>query len=221
MGDASNGPSVAELGTQESNSNSSLSESKPKLDTLVVLGKGWNHIKEKRNEDPLSGRSKNIADAAARYFLANKTERMVLSGGKTAKRMPTEASALRDYILDNYPEISQDSLVLEENSIDTATNASKSKAVLKRIGANNIGLITTEDHLPRSRKFFENFNVPLVEAISAESIIPDRTPYYPPGYERYLASVRKKEAYLRVIQRIDPKGRLVYPVAFIKRKLIG
>lgn len=94
-----------------------------KIDYIVVLGSGVN------SEDvpPLL---KSRLDKAIEYFLKNPQAKLVVSGGKGSDEPVSEAFAMKRYLLSQ--NISEKSILTEENSTSTLENMMFSKAVIEK-----------------------------------------------------------------------------------------
>ncbi|MBI3442352.1 MAG: YdcF family protein [Candidatus Sungbacteria bacterium] len=162
-----------------------------------------------------------IRALAAGEMLQNETvEKVIFSGGKTAgMAYPSEAAAMREYLKKRYPNIEEDRVLLEEGSIDTIENAKKIADLLERYGLDNfILLLTSEWHLKRAQKVFENQGIE-TKPLPAEELIASRGQKssahepYKKFLERYRSSSRVKikkinEAILRALLVVDPEGKI-------------
>lgn len=98
------------------------------FDALIVLGKnigvGWNREKIRKTPHFLSDRSELSVFATGFLFDTGNFKQIIFSGGKTAGAdYPSEAKAMKDFLLKEFPEIPEEKIILEENSFDTIENA--------------------------------------------------------------------------------------------------
>ena len=214
MSDGGNGVSPAEMGLTQKDLGIKP-ENLEKVDALVVLGKGYNHRKKERASDPLSERSKWNVIAAAELYNRGIADKLILSGGRTAKGMPGEAEAMRTYLMREYPNIPPEVILTENQSIDTVTNAQKIKEELEAVRVSKIALVTTQDHAKNSEKLFKNHGIPITRTYSSEDIVRGVSPIHSRNIDRYMRSwrnrywVRPREAARGVWLKVDPKGRAV------------
>lgn len=129
---------------------------------LVVLGKNWRQSPLCRkkgkegdiNEFHLSVESKIAALAAAMLYIKGEINKIIFTGGKTAgKDWPSEAEAMRNYLL-NFYEINLNDILVEDKSMDTAGNAKGVKKILEAMGAKEAIFTTISYHVERARKQF-------------------------------------------------------------------
>ncbi|HZU13804.1 MAG TPA: YdcF family protein [Chloroflexota bacterium] len=177
---------------------------------LIVLGKNWQHGR-------LSAESRLNVLAAAE-ILRSAPHLIVLSGGHTAgKDHPSEAAVMADYLRHrvNAPE-----LLLEDDSIDTAGNATYCCALL---GTPPISLVTTASHGPASAHLFARAGFPITATYCAEQVVAGRSPHHARWIDRYRRSPRARlmaitEALRRIVLRIDPSGLLLRPLVKLTRR---
>jgi uncharacterized SAM-binding protein YcdF (DUF218 family) len=124
---------------------------------------------------------------------------------------------MKDFLKEKFPQIPDNAIILEENSIDTAGNAEEVAKLIAKHGFSNVGLLTVGFHLPNARKLFGRFGVKVGEneSFSAEQIIKDRArkpEFFVKTYSNSpLVKREKKKELIRSILlfTIDPKGRLI------------
>ena len=111
-------------------------------------------------------------EEAALYLKENPTTLCVVSGGKGSNEPVTEARGMADFLIKLG--ISEDRILLEENSTNTAENMQFS---LKLIPENaKIGIVTNNFHVSRALYLAKRFGKPDAEGIAAKS-----TPLYAPN----------------------------------------
>ncbi len=130
------------------------------FDALVVLGKnigiGWTREKIRKTPNFLSDRSELSVFATGLLFKTGNFNKIIFSGGKTAGvDFPSEARAMKDFLLKEFPEIPGDKIILEENSFDTIENATEVKKILKDIGINQTIGLTTNEFAKRAKMVFK------------------------------------------------------------------
>lgn len=190
-----------------------------KFDALIVLGAGWNKFETdivdiailppKYN---LNMEAKIRTLAAGEMFREKLADKIIFSGGKTAgRKWLSEAKAMQEYLKNKFPEIPDDSIIIEEESIDTPDNAEKILPILEKYKIQNAALMTSAAHLPRAQKIFETFGIE-THPFPAENELKKRSLRHLRFVKNYLKSDRVKkmnlrEKILRGIFWFDKKGR--------------
>ena len=173
------------------------------FDALIVLGKNWRELPEK-DADPnnekvnLSLESKMTARAALEMYQNGRVGQIILSGGKTAgENWPSEAEAMKDYMVLKYAaQLKKESnledvkaeldkltnaVILEEQSIDTKTNAVEVKEIFDAHKLKNAALLTVGFHLDRAQNEFSNNGI-TTQGFASEEVMKT---YCPMLYERF------------------------------------
>lgn len=164
------------------------------FDALVVLGKnigvGWTRKRIKKTKNFLSTRSElNITVAALLYKKGN-FKKLILSGGRTSgKDVPSEAEAMKKFLSNEFPEIPTNSIILEENSLDTKQNASETEKNIKKYELKNVAVLTTSAHVPRTRMHFKRQGLNL-EILASDKILQKLSPE---TYEKYKKDINLLE----------------------------
>ena len=130
------------------------------FDALIVLGKnigiGWTREKIRKTPNYLSDRSELSVYAAGYLYKTGNFKRIIFSGGKTAgAEFPSEARAMKDFLLKQFPEILEDKIILEENSFDTIENATEVKKIIENLEINQIIALTTNEFAKRAKMVFK------------------------------------------------------------------
>lgn len=128
------------------------------LDYVIVLGA---HVRS-------SGPSRALAlrlDRALEYSLENPDTVFILSGAQGSNEPCTEASAMRDYL--TVRGLTQDRLILEENSTNTRENLTFSKEFIPQ-GA-SVGIISNDFHICRALRLAEQLGIENASGIPARS----------------------------------------------------
>ena len=198
-----------------------------KFDALIVLGAGWNKFgKETNPNDPrynLNMEAKVRTLAAGEMFKEKLTDKIIFSGGQTAgKNWLSEANAMREYLKNKFPEIPDDSIITEEESIDTPGNAEKTLTILEKYKIQSAALITSAAHLPRAQKIFETFGMETYP-LPAENQLKKRSLHYLKFVKNYLKSgkvkkINLREQILRGIFWFDKKGKTLRLITKKMRK---
>lgn len=119
-----------------------ISNVKP-IDTMIILG-------AKVNENGVSKTLKLRLDKGIEYYNKNKDINIIVSGGQGEDEVTTEASAMRDYLLENG--VNEENIILEDKATTTLENIIFSKKIMKDLNLGNRALIITSDyHLFRGR----------------------------------------------------------------------
>lgn len=122
--------------TQDVNSTNSMS-------TMIVLG-------AKVNKDGVSKTLKQRLDKAMEYYNQNKDINIIVSGGQGKDEVMTEASAMKNYLVENG--VDEDNIILENKATTTLENIMFSKEIMEDLNLENKALIvTSEYHLFRGR----------------------------------------------------------------------
>lgn len=122
--------------TQDVNSTNSMN-------TMIVLG-------AKVNKDGVSKTLKQRLDKAMEYYNQNKHINIIVSGGQGKDEVMTEASAMKNYLVENG--VDEDNIILENKATTTLENIMFSKDIMEDLNLENKALIVTSDyHLFRGR----------------------------------------------------------------------
>jgi uncharacterized SAM-binding protein YcdF (DUF218 family) len=206
-----------------------LNEVPEHFDALVVLGKNWRAYPPTNDSGEfklrLSIESKMSALAAGEMFRAGLINEIIFSSGKTAGRnYPSEAMAMKDFMLSKFPDIPDVAIVLEETSIDTPQNAEE---VAKIINADprlkKIALMTIKSHMLRSVRLFKEFGMDVKQFPSEDQLkkrdgkANEKTGMHSQHYRSFLRAYSKSgrafkeravEFILRNLLYIDSKGKI-------------
>lgn len=113
------------------------------MHVLVVLGNRMN------DDGTMTGLSVKRLNAAMRFAAAFGVDKIILSGGVANKKANrSEASAMHEYLLANG--IAADRLVCEDKSLTTEENAKYSVPIAAKLGATEITVITSNEHMSRN-----------------------------------------------------------------------
>ena len=112
------------------------------MHVLVVLGNRMN------DDGTMTGLSVKRLNAAMRFAAAFGVDKIILSGGVANKANRSEASAMREYLVDN--DVAEDKLICEEQSTTTEENAEYSVPIAAKLGATEITVITSNEHMSRN-----------------------------------------------------------------------
>lgn len=114
-----------------------------KVNTMIILG-------AKVNEDGVSKTLKQRLDKAIEYYNKNKNVNIIVSGGKGDNEPTTEASAMKNYLVENG--VAENKIILESKATTTLENIIFSKKIMDDLNLGNKALIVTSDyHLFRGR----------------------------------------------------------------------
>lgn len=171
-----------------------------KYDAVIVLGKNVGYFgsknKIRKSKNFLSRKSEVNVFAAGLIVKNNISDKLIFCGGKTAgKDYPSEAEAMKRFLLEKFPEISEDSLLLEEESMDTKQNAEFSKKIIEANEFSNIAFLTTSSHIPRSKKLFKKAGL-ILDSLSSQEIVSE---FAPDIYKEYKNEFGKSEIVLEKI----------------------
>lgn len=188
-----------------------------KFKFAIVLGKNWqeyppkNAPKDWRLRMSIEGKMTTLA--AGEFYRHGFAEKIIFSGGKTAgKNFESEAEAMREYLRIKFPEIPDESVILEEKSFNTQGNAENVARMLGG-GKDGLALITMTSHLPRAVKIFAQHRLS-VQGFKTEELLQKYSLHRRRFVDKFLASRRAKfenfkEKILRAILFVDPKGEFI------------
>lgn len=113
------------------------------VDVMIVLG-------AKVNKDGVSKTLKLRLDKAIEYYNENEHINIIVSGGQGKDEIMTEASAMKEYLVENG--VNRNNIILEDKATTTLENIIFSKSIMKNLNLGNRALIVTSDyHLFRGR----------------------------------------------------------------------
>lgn len=168
------------------------------LDIVVALGQNWNrplltqlrrHYSHESLE--LSAASKLDAVAAAELYVAGQTREILFSSGYTAgEHQPSEAQAMKAYVMRLFPDIPESALLTEDISIDTAQNAQEVRRILDQRGEKRVGLLTIGRHMRRAKRHFA-----LAGVAVAKTLVADNLPIDDPLYQSHVRAYRRSSQY--------------------------
>lgn len=199
------------------------------FEALIVLGKNWRKVPDaKMSPDTdrihLSLESKMTARAALEMYLDGKTDKIILAGGKTAgKDWPSEAQAMADYMTkiyrahlgqkdrdhskettDEMISLFNQSLIIEDQSIDTKTNADEVSRILTEHNLNNAALITVGFHLGRAEQNFQEQGIE-AQGFKSEDVMKQYTPELYERFYEHQYQNSPREIKQRVLEAIVKK----------------
>lgn len=137
---------------------------KNKYDVLIVLGKNVGYLGSRKaiqkSKNYLSRKSEVNVLAAGILFNQKIASKIIFSGGKTAgKNIPSEAFAMKKFLINKFSNISGKNIILEEVSMDTIQNVIETKKIIEKNKFKNIAVLSTSKHLPRSIMLFRKFGL--------------------------------------------------------------
>lgn len=166
--------------TQDVNSTNSMS-------TMIVLG-------AKVNKDGVSKTLKQRLDKAMEYYNQNKHINIIVSGGQGKDEVMTEASAMKNYLVENG--VDEDNIILENKATTTLENIMFSKDIMEDLNLENKALIVTSDyHLFRGRFIASILGIDN-EGLCSTSSLSSRIYYmireYPTSIIDFYRSIKEK-----------------------------
>ena len=195
-------------------------------DVLIILGKNigiGSEAKDIQNDNfHLSPESRINALAAGMLYKPGMI--LLFSSGPTAGGdTPSEAKAMKDYLMLHLPDIPTASMLLEENSIDTASNAEEVTKIIYERNFKHLGLVTVGYHLQNAATIFERYGTPIEQTFVAEDIVRERSPHHEAYIERWKNSKRirtekKKETLRKILLYVDPEGKRLQKITKRQRK---
>lgn len=188
-----------------------------KLPTVVVLGSGFQKEAPPGGPDRLDQWARMRVLAAGMMFEEGITGLIILTGGKLFDETKSSvAQAMKDYLLMKFPNIPEDSIILEEESTDTSENAAKTLKIMNERKIPGAIILTDEPHLARAESLFRTHGLfktygRVRGTASAEVKISARTEHHRKFVERLKESeefkdFEKRERILRAMLWVDPYG---------------
>ncbi len=190
----------------------------PEFGAVIALGKNWRLPIDGGPRIYLSLESKMTSLAAGQMYSDGRVGKILFVTGKTAGKdkdgnfYPTEGEEMYKFMRIFFPDIPAEDVIIEGESFDTAGNAEEVGKILKREQINDPALLTVGFHMPRSRKTFANYNVPIKAAFSSESVLKGRNPHFDKFLHDYrfgtthLGLAVKEAAAAFLVATVDPKG---------------
>lgn len=150
-------------------------------DYLIVLGA---QVKTSGPSQVLKYR----LDTAAEYAKDHPEVKIILSGGQGYNEPDTESEIMKEYLLDHYPGISPDRIILEDQSLTTDQNIRNS---LQITGDVPVTIVTNNFHMYRAMKIAEKNGYSHGSGLAAPS-----NPFYLPNnmLREILAVIKYKIA---------------------------
>lgn len=147
-------------------------ESYPTVGAIVVLGGGTESAGWPRNGVELNGAGDRLLQTA-RLYRDGVAPLIILSGGNITwlgSRPSTPAEEMQDILL--FLGVPQEALVLQPDSQNTYEDALFTSEILKERGIDQIALVTSAAHMPRSVALFEKQGIEVIPA-PADYKVPD------------------------------------------------
>lgn len=195
-------------------------QNKP-YEALIVLGGGW---KLEFRGKQLGADSKMRVLAAGEMFKQGLVSQIILSGGKIAgEDKPSLAHGMKEYLMEKFPNISENSILIEDKSRDTSENAQNTLGLMIKNNIQSAALLTSAAHLKRAARIFHNFGLDVQQGFSAEQELQRRSKRYEKFVQRLAGSrgikkSRMREHILNGLLTIDPKARIPRLLAQKTRK---
>lgn len=168
---------------------------------IIVLGAGLEH---RPFSDPprmwIGHQTRLRAEAAVTLWKKNSTSLIVCCGGSTTPNAPSEAEAMKDFMTNAPWNIPHESILTENDSIETAENVRNAVKLLetKGISHESVILIAGRRHIHRAARYFMAHGI-RVQSHTACSILG-----IPPENVSFRDQIH--EIILSVLQIIDRKG---------------
>ncbi len=173
-------------------------EKQAKYDGIIIMGRSWRGYPFKfrpfRNSLDIHPLSKINTIVAADMYLNGLTKKIIFGTGKTAgKKWPSEAKAIKDYILRKNPTIKEEDILIHEKNLDTYEELEKDLELAKENNLEKLAIITVDTQLPRCKKVLGD----RVDYISSEEEIQKKSHHYKNIIGRYHKSLAFKYEYLK------------------------
>lgn len=201
-------------------------EKKLKYDGVIIMGRSWSGYpfrhKVVRGKLDISVQSKMSCKVAAEMYMSGETKKIIFGTGQSAgKKWPSEAKAMKDYILKEYPEIPDGDILTHERNLDTYEELDEDINLAEQNKLNKLALITVDTQLPRCKKYLEDKGKRL-DYFSTEGKFEKLGHHYRGLVTRHKKSLgvkyeKVKEAILRGLQYIGITKKFTKPLAKIMR----
>lgn len=156
---------------------------KPLLDAILVFGQGPVVERETKERASEAGKeqgsedvnlwSKTLAEAASELYKRGQTREIIIMGGRTGGEVfQSEAELIAKLLREQY-NVPSEVIKLEGQSTNTLENIVNllNDYIDIEEKYKNIGMLTSNFHLPRVRLLIELFGIPYKHAFSAEEVV--------------------------------------------------
>ncbi|MFH1452295.1 MAG: YdcF family protein [archaeon] len=203
-----------------------------RYDGVIILGGNWKGYPyklkpRKRGEKEfldISFRSKMNCVTAAEMYKEGLARKIIIGTGQSAgKKWPSEAQAMKNYILRKYKGISREDILTHEKTLDTYDEIDEDLKLARENGLINLVLATVNTQLPRARKYLESKGEHL-GYISSEEVFKTLGRQHEKLAEGYAESPAVKyyetfkEFVLRSMQKLGITGGFTKPLAKLIRR---
>jgi hypothetical protein len=98
--------------------------------------------------------------------------KILLSGGKTiGEGFPSQPEAAKTFLMDVYPDIPEDDILIDDEGFDTAKSAEYLEGLAKKGIFNHFGIVTVDFHLLYTYPLLKQFGSPDMSLIASEDIV--------------------------------------------------
>ena len=179
------------------------------MNYIVALGNG---LEKKNGILDLTIESKMTALAAYLCSKEKLGDKIIFAGGYTKGKKASEAQKMLEFVKENFANVLEENILLEEKSIDTAGNAYEVGRLLSN--DQKIILVSFGYHLLRAKQLFCNFGINVDSAIASESILAKSSPKYENLLRNYslrrkIVKFLREVAFLSLVYTIDPRGKIL------------
>jgi uncharacterized SAM-binding protein YcdF (DUF218 family) len=185
---------------------------------IVALGKGIEISNGKIS--PTIG---TVINTLAAYVLLQNGvgDKIIFSGGHTkGESKPSEARVMLDYLKKSVPRLSNNKVILEGQSIDTAGNAEEVGELID--SQSELLLVTTGSHLARAAKLFNNYGVRINKIYASEKVLKQQSPRFDfilnsYGRRKKIWEAIYESACFILVNTLDPKGKILRKITSTTR----
>jgi uncharacterized SAM-binding protein YcdF (DUF218 family) len=178
---------------------------------IVCLGAGLRHRKNRaKPRDWIGDQTRLRAKAAALVWQKEPKATVIFSGGRSDPNGPSEAEAMRDFVMQKPWNIPSPAIQTENNSIDTADNVRRVITMIGKevLATKHITLIAGRRHIRRATRYFRAYGIEVRPVLPCHIL--GMEPEYVSPHDM------RQETLLSILQIIDRKGRIP---TMIKRSL--
>ena len=203
-----------------------------KYDGIIILGGNWRGypyrfkpvVKGGKEVLDISLRSKINCMAAGEMYKKGLTGKIIIGTGQSAgKKWPSEAQAMKEYILRKYKDVKKENILIQEKTMETFSELDEDIKLARKNGLDRLALMTVNTQLPRCRKYLEERGEKL-DYLYSEEEFKKMGRHYAGLQKRFSQSFAVKyyetlkEYILRGLQRAGITKAFTQPLAKVVRR---
>jgi len=135
-----------------------------KYDGVIILGGNWRGyplkfktVKKGGKEIlDISLRSKMNCTTAAEMYRKGLTGKIIIGTGQSAgKKWPSEARAMKDYIIKKYGDVRTEDILTQEKTMETFNELDEDIKLARENGLNRLALVTVNTQMPKCKRYLK------------------------------------------------------------------